>query len=57
MGVALSPGNTAVLEKLRPGDVILSINGKDLSMTSQYEAWNFIKALPDGRVTLVIRRN
>ncbi|XP_066271963.1 pro-interleukin-16-like [Branchiostoma lanceolatum] len=37
------------------GDAIVAINGTDLSAMSHFEAWNMLKALPAGKVSLLIR--
>jgi hypothetical protein len=52
----LFQGHTSAQAKLKVGDILLSINGKDTSTMSHYEAWNWLKAAPDGIVTLVIDR-
>ena len=41
---------------LRIGDELRSVNNVDLSNMARIEAWNFLKKLPDGTVTLVIRK-
>ncbi|KAA0202298.1 hypothetical protein HAZT_HAZT011406 [Hyalella azteca] len=41
---------------LRVGDEILSINAVDVTIMARIEAWNFLKKLPDGKVSLVIRQ-
>jgi hypothetical protein len=43
-------------ELLRPGDHILAANGRPLSMLSHYVAWNYLKSLPEGNITLLVRR-
>ncbi|XP_051690240.2 pro-interleukin-16 isoform X1 [Oryctolagus cuniculus] len=50
-GVASGPSAT-----LQPGDEILHVAGTALQGLTRFEAWNIIKALPDGPVTVVIRR-
>ena len=42
--------------KLKTGDEIVSLAGHSLSEMSHYAAWNFIKALPDGPVPIVVIR-
>ena len=41
---------------LKVGDEIRSVNSVDVTMMARIEAWNFLKKLPDGTVTLVIRQ-
>ncbi|XP_070541958.1 PDZ domain-containing protein 2-like isoform X2 [Ptychodera flava] len=36
------------------GDVLLKINGEDVSEKTHFEAWTILKKLPDGKVTLEI---
>nr|XP_006990292.3 pro-interleukin-16 isoform X4 [Peromyscus maniculatus bairdii] len=43
-------------ETVQPGDEILQLAGTAVQGLSRFEAWNIIKALPDGPVTVVIRR-
>ncbi|XP_053449851.1 pro-interleukin-16 isoform X2 [Nycticebus coucang] len=43
-------------ETVQPGDEILHVAGTAMQGLTRFEAWNIIKALPDGPVTLVIRR-
>ena len=42
---------------LSPGDEIVSVDGKQFSELSLYEAWNYLKALPDGLVSLRVKRH
>jgi len=42
---------------LRPGDELLSANGRPLRDLSHFVALNFLKSLPDGPVHLAVRRN
>lgn len=51
-----SGGAASKSETLRVGDQILSVNGCDVTSMSRIEAWNLMKKLPDGNVTLVIRQ-
>ncbi|XP_076793228.1 pro-interleukin-16 isoform X6 [Arvicanthis niloticus] len=44
-------------EMVQPGDEILQLAGTAVQGLTRFEAWNVIKALPDGPVTIVIRRN
>ncbi|KAE8297660.1 Pro-interleukin-16 Interleukin-16 [Larimichthys crocea] len=41
---------------LQHGDVLLQIQGVSLQDMTRFEAWNMIKALPEGPITAVIRR-
>lgn len=41
---------------LRVGDQIISVNGCDVTSMSRIEAWNLMKKLPDGAVSLIIRQ-
>ncbi|XP_058398563.1 pro-interleukin-16 isoform X3 [Diceros bicornis minor] len=43
-------------ETVQPGDEILHLAGTAVQGLTRFEAWNIIKALPDGPVTIVIRR-
>ncbi|XP_008961346.4 pro-interleukin-16 isoform X3 [Pan paniscus] len=43
-------------ETVQPGDEILQLAGTAMQGLTRFEAWNIIKALPDGPVTIVIRR-
>lgn len=43
-------------ETVRPGDEILHLAGTAVQGLTRFEAWNVIKALPDGPVTVLIRR-
>ncbi|KAM5206629.1 pro-interleukin-16 isoform 4-T5 [Hipposideros larvatus] len=43
-------------ETVQPGDEILHLAGTAVQGLTRFEAWNVIKALPDGPVTVLIRR-
>lgn len=43
-------------ESLQPGDEVLALAGTPAQGLSRFEAWKIIKALPDGPVTIVVRR-
>lgn len=43
-------------ETVQPGDEILCLAGTAVQGLTRFEAWNVIKALPDGPVTIVVRR-
>ena len=50
-GVASEQSDT-----VQPGDEILHLAGTAMQGLTRFEAWNIIKALPDGPVTIVLRR-
>ncbi|KAK4016958.1 hypothetical protein OUZ56_031918 [Daphnia magna] len=41
---------------LRVGDQIISVNDCDVRSMSRIEAWNLMKKLPDGAVSLIVRQ-
>lgn len=41
---------------MQPGDEIVHLAGTAMQGLTRFEAWNVIKALPDGPVTVLIRR-
>ena len=41
---------------MRVGDELVSVNGVDVTPMARIEAWNFLKKLHDGSVTLHIRQ-
>lgn len=41
---------------VQPGDEILQLAGTSVQGLTRFEAWNVIKALPDGPVTIVLKR-
>ncbi|XP_013014310.3 pro-interleukin-16 isoform X1 [Cavia porcellus] len=43
-------------EPVQPGDEILQLAGTAVQGLTRFEAWNVIKALPDGPVTIVLKR-
>ncbi|KAG8001670.1 Pro-interleukin-16 [Nibea albiflora] len=49
-------GGAAEQSGLQHGDVLLQIQGVSLQDMTRFEAWNMIKALPEGPITAVIRR-
>ena len=49
-------GDVAARYVLSPGDEIVSVNGRQFAELSLYEAWNYLKALPNGVVSLYIKR-
>ncbi|XP_037835967.1 pro-interleukin-16 isoform X1 [Kryptolebias marmoratus] len=49
-------GGAAELSGLLCGDEVLQVQGRSLQDMTRFEAWNMIKALPEGSVSLVIRR-
>ncbi|XP_011494408.1 PREDICTED: LOW QUALITY PROTEIN: uncharacterized protein LOC105359493 [Ceratosolen solmsi marchali] len=40
---------------LRAGDQLLEVNKRDVSRMSRIEAWSFMKKVPDGEVTLLVK--
>ncbi|XP_029354230.1 pro-interleukin-16 isoform X2 [Echeneis naucrates] len=49
-------GGAAEQIGLQCGDELLQVQGVSLQDMTRFEAWNMIKALPDGLITLVIRK-
>ncbi|KAM6942748.1 pro-interleukin-16 [Xenentodon cancila] len=49
-------GGAAELSGLQCGDEVLQVQGIGLQEITRFEAWNMIKALPQGPVVVVIRR-
>lgn len=43
-------------DAVQPGDEILHLAGTAVQGLTRFEAWNVIKGLPDGPVTVLIRR-
>lgn len=43
-------------ETVQPGDELLHVAGSAMQGLTRFEAWNVIKALPDGPVAVVIRK-
>lgn len=43
-------------ESLQTGDEVLALAGTAAQGLSRFEAWKIIKALPNGPVTIVVRR-
>lgn len=43
-------------DALQPGDVLLQVQDVVVQDMTRFEAWNLIKSLPEGPVSLVIRR-
>lgn len=41
---------------MKVGDELMSVNTVDVTGMARIEAWNFLKKLPDGTVTLVLRQ-
>lgn len=41
---------------LKVNDEILEVNGRQFSKMRHYEAWNHLKSLGDGEVSMTIRR-
>lgn len=40
--------------QLKSGDQILSADGRDFTTMTHYDAWTWLKTLPEGEVTLTI---
>jgi C-terminal processing protease CtpA/Prc len=54
---SLLPGATSEQsDTVQPGDEILQLAGNTVQGLTRFEAWNVIKALPDGPVIVVIKR-
>lgn len=49
-------GGAAEKSGLQCGDEVLQVQGVGLQELTRFEAWNMIKALPQGPITVVIRR-
>ncbi|XP_061563823.1 pro-interleukin-16-like [Cololabis saira] len=49
-------GGAAELSGLQCGDEVLQVQGVSLQENTRFEAWNMIKALPQGPVAVVVRR-
>ncbi|XP_040893196.1 pro-interleukin-16 [Toxotes jaculatrix] len=49
-------GGAAEQSGLQCGDELLQVQGVSLQDMTRFEAWNMIKALPEGTITAVIRR-
>uniref|UniRef100_UPI001ED7D40E pro-interleukin-16 n=1 Tax=Scatophagus argus TaxID=75038 RepID=UPI001ED7D40E len=49
-------GGAAEQSGLQLGDTLLQVQGVSLQDMTRFEAWNMIKALPEGPITVVIRR-
>uniref|UniRef100_A0AAZ3SBM5 PDZ domain-containing protein n=1 Tax=Oncorhynchus tshawytscha TaxID=74940 RepID=A0AAZ3SBM5_ONCTS len=49
-------GGAAEQSGLQSGDELLQVQSTSLQELSRFEAWNIVKALPEGHITLVIRR-
>ncbi|XP_075303575.1 pro-interleukin-16 isoform X2 [Odontesthes bonariensis] len=50
-------GGAAEQSGLQSGDELLQVQEVSLQDVTRFEAWNMIKALPEGSVTVVIRKN
>ncbi|XP_031675215.1 pro-interleukin-16-like isoform X2 [Oncorhynchus kisutch] len=49
-------GGAAEQSGLQSGDELLQVQSTSLQELSRFEAWNIVKALPEGHITLVVRR-
>lgn len=56
MSAVFFPGDTWAKGQLEAGDEFIRVNGTSFEGMTHYEAWNCLKAIPDGLVTLRIRR-
>jgi len=52
----LTTGDVAARYVLSPGDEIVSVGGQQFASLSLYEAWNYLKTLPNGVVSLCVKR-
>uniref|UniRef100_A0A3B4AK88 PDZ domain-containing protein n=1 Tax=Periophthalmus magnuspinnatus TaxID=409849 RepID=A0A3B4AK88_9GOBI len=52
----ISTAGAAEQSGLRSGDEVVSVQGLNLTDMTRFEAWNYIKALPEGVVTVTVRR-
>lgn len=43
-------------EALKVGDILLQVQDVNVQDMTRFEAWNLIKSLPEGPVTVVIRK-
>lgn len=49
-------GDTAAKGRLQAGDEILRVNDYSFENVTHFDAWNYLKKLPDGLVRVVVRR-
>lgn len=49
-------GGAAEQSGLQSGDEVLQVQGISLQDMTRFEAWNMIKALPEGPITVVLKR-
>lgn len=49
-------GGVAEQSGLQSGDEVLQVQGISLQDMTRFEAWNMIKALPEGPITVVLKR-
>lgn len=57
--IFLPPSAGTSLEQsspVQPGDELLQVHTTALQGLTRFEAWNIIKALPDGPITAIIKR-
>lgn len=53
----LSPGTALEQDSpVQPGDELLQVHTTAMQGLTRFEAWNVIKALPDGPITAIIKR-
>ena len=51
----ISGGAADKTQILKVGDEILSVNNTDCTRMSRIEAWNFMKKMPDGTASIIVR--
>lgn len=49
-------GDTAAKDRLQAGDELLSVNGFSFENATHFDAWKFLKKLPDGLIHVTVRR-
>lgn len=49
-------GGVAEQSGLQQGDALLQVQGINLQDMTRFEAWTLIKSLPEGPVTVMIRK-
>ena len=54
--VRMSAADPELLGDLQVADEILAVNGEDFRQLTHYEAWNRLKAMPDGPLIITVSR-